>query len=45
MHAPAVGGLVVGRVAEVILHVTAADVELRIHVGELAEDPLRALAH
>ena len=30
---------------EVILHVTAADVELRIEVGKLAEDPLGALPH
>ena len=45
VDAAAVAGLVVGRVAEVILDVAAADVELGIHVVELAEDPLRALAH
>ena len=45
VHAPAVGGTIVGGVAEVILHVATADVQLRIHVGKLAEDPLRTLSH
>ena len=45
VHAPAIGRPVIGRMPEVVFHVTAAHVELRIHVGELAENPLRALAH
>jgi hypothetical protein len=45
VHAAAIGSTVVGGVAEVILHVATADVKFRIHVGKLAEDPLRALPH
>ena len=41
----AIGGTVIARMTEVVLHVTAADMELRIEVGKLAEDPLGAFPH
>ena len=41
----AVGGRPVAAVAQVILHVAAAAVQLRVDVLELAEDLARALAH
>ena len=41
----AVGGTVIARMAEVVLHIAAADMELRVEIGELTEDPLGALPH
>ena len=45
MHASSIGGSVVGGMPQVILYIAAAHVQLRIHVGKLAEDPLRTLPH
>src|SRR5262245_26700520 len=45
VHLAAGGGLPVGRVAEVVLHIAGAAVTLWLRVLELAEHFLRALAH